>query len=197
MAGKVDRHGAAAVLTEAELDALLEAAPGPRHRCLWSIQRWTAARIGEALQLRWGDVNGSITFRKGTTKAQRTRQVPMGARLGAELERYREAWAAEHSHPPAKDEVLFPAKGSTTSPMTRQAADLALRKTCAELGLEGVSTHSFRRSTATSLVRRGTPLHVIQRVTGHQSLGSLGHYLEPGDGEVLEALRSLEAPQET
>jgi integrase/recombinase XerD len=78
--------------------------------------------------------------------------------------------------------------GSTTTPQTRQAADKALRATCARLGLEGVSTHSFRRSLATAAVRRGVALNVVQQITGHKSLGSLGHYLEADEMEVLAAI---------
>ena len=185
---KVDRHGSAAVLTDEQLDALLDAAPSARYRALWSIQRWTAGRISEVLALTWGDINGKVTYRKGNTKTKTTRQVPTAPRLEAELIAYREAWQAEYGHPPARDEALFPAKGSTYSPMTRQAADKALRHTCDALGLQGVSTHSFRRSLATAAVRRGVSLHVIQKVTGHKSLGSLGHYLEAGDEEVLAAI---------
>ncbi|MFM9047786.1 MAG: tyrosine-type recombinase/integrase [Cyanobium sp.] len=185
---KVDRNGTAATLTEEQLDALLDAAPSPRYRCQWAIQRWTAGRIGETLALRWGDLNGVVTYRAATTKTKSTRQVPTAPRLSEEIEAYRLAWAAEHGHTPTKEEVLFPAMGSTTTPQTRQAADKALRQTCARLGLEGVSTHSFRRSLATAAVRRGVSLHVIQRVTGHKSLGSLGHYLEADESEVLAAI---------
>lgn len=185
---KNDRHGAAATLTEDQLDALLEAAPSPRYRALWAIQRWSAARIGEALALTWGDLNGVVTFRKANTKTKTTRQVPTSPRLAAELATYRQAWAIDHGHAPAAGECLFPALGSTTQPQSRQAADKALRSTCAALGLEGVSTHSFRRSLATAAVRRGVPLHVVQRITGHKSLGSLGHYLEADESEVLAAI---------
>ena len=185
---KVDRNGSAAVLTAEQLDALLEAAPSPRYRALWAIQRWTAGRISECLALTWGDLNGVVTYRRSNTKTKTTRQVPTAPQLSAELETYRAAWEAEHGHAPAKDEALFPAKGSTHTPMSRQAADKALRQTCAALGLEGVSTHSFRRSLATSAVRRGVPLNVVQRITGHKSLGSLGHYLEADETEVLAAI---------
>jgi integrase/recombinase XerD len=140
---KNDRHGAAATLTEEQLDALLDAAPSPRYRALWAIQRWSAARIGEALALTWGDLNGVVTFRKANTKP--TRQVPTSPKLAAELLTYRNAWAIEYGHAPVVGECLFPALGSTTQHQSRQAADKALRSTCAALGLEGVSTHSFRR----------------------------------------------------
>jgi integrase/recombinase XerD len=185
---KVDRNGTATVLTPEQLDSLLDAAPSPRHRCLWAIQRWSAARISEALALRWGDINGVVCFRASTTKTSTTRQVTVSSRLAAELSSYRLAWEAEHGHAPVREELLFPAAGSTTSPMSRQAADKALRVTTRALGFLGVSTHSFRRSFATGALQRGVALPTIQRVTGHKSLGSLGHYLDVDPAEVAAAI---------
>ena len=185
---KVDRSGPAAFLTEEQLDALVAAAPSARFAVLWTLQRFTAARIGEALSLRWADVNGKITFRKSTTKTKTTRQVPIHPALREAIDAYREAWAAEHGHAPQRDEYLFPARGRTVEPMTRQAADKAMRATCEAIGIEGASTHSFRRSLAQSAVNRGVPLHVVQQITGHKSLGSLGAYLSASDAEVLAAI---------
>lgn len=186
---KIDRNGKAAALTADQLAALLEAAPSPRYRALWAVQRFTAARISEALALSWADVAGrQVTYRRANTKTKTTRQVPQGPALQAELEAYCKAWAAEHGHQPAPGEALFPAAGSTTSPQSRQAADKALRATCARLGLEGVSLHSFRRTAAQDAVGRGLPLHVVQALTGHKSLGSLGEYLQASQAEVLAAI---------
>lgn len=186
---KIDRHGKAAALSADEFQALLEAAPSPRYQALWAVQRFTAARISEALALTWADVVGQqVTFRRANTKTKNTRQVPQGPALQAELEAYRKAWAAEHGHQPTPSEALFPAAGSTTSPQSRQAADKALRATCARLGLEGVSLHSFRRTAAQDAVGRGLPLHVVQALTGHKSLGSLGEYLQASQAEVLAAI---------
>ncbi len=50
-----------------------------------------------------------------------------------------------------------------------------------------MSTHSFRRTLATDAVRRGVALNVVQQITGHKSLGSLGHYLEADETEILAA----------
>lgn len=185
---KVDRNGKARSLTDLELDQLLVAAPSPRYRTLWAVQRWTAARISEALALRWADVNGCLTYRAATTKTGKTRQVPIAPALREILNAYRETWGTEHGHDPTPGEVLFPAMGSTTTPQTRQAADKALRTVCTRLGLEGVSSHSFRRSLAQAAVGRGVPLHVVQQITGHKSLGSLGEYLAASDAEVLAAI---------
>jgi integrase/recombinase XerD len=185
---KVDRNGKAAALSAEQFVALLETS-SPRYRCLWAIQRFTAARISEALALTWADVAcQQVTFRKATTKTKSTRQVPQSAALQAELAAWRKAWAQEHGHEPKPSEAVFPGAGSTTSSQTRQAADLALRKLCKQIGLEGVSLHSFRRSAAQSAVARGIPLHHVQALTGHKSLGSLGEYLQATPEQVLAAI---------
>lgn len=185
---KVQRNGKAAALSADELAALLEAAP-VRYRCLFALQRATAARISEALALTWGDVIGAqVTFRRCTTKTKATRQVPQSAALQAELATWRNAWTQEYGRQPKPSEAVFPGAGSTTSSQTRQAADLALRKLCKQVGLEGVSLHSFRRTAAQSAVARGIPLHHVQALTGHRSLGSLGEYLQATPEQVLAAI---------
>jgi integrase/recombinase XerD len=186
---KVARNGKAAALSPEQFAALLEAAPSPRYRALWMVQRYAAARIGETLSLTWADVAGhKITFRALRTKAGRTRQLPQAQQLTEALEHYRAAWAMEHGHEPQPHEALFPAAGSTTAFASRQGADKALRATCRRLGLEGVSLHSFRRSAAQAAVDRGVPLHVVQALTGHKSLGSLGEYLSATEAQVLAAI---------
>jgi integrase/recombinase XerD len=186
---KVDRHGKAAALTTEQFAALLEAAPSARYRLLWTLQRYTAARISEALALRWADVAGQqVTFRRATTKTRTTRQLPQNEALQQALDAYRQAWADQHGHPPTSSEALFPTDDSTTICQSRQAADKALRKTCSALGLEGVSLHSFRRTAAQQAVAAGHQLHVVQRLTGHKSLGSLGEYLQASEAEVLAAI---------
>jgi integrase/recombinase XerD len=185
---KDNRNGQAAALTEAQLDKLLRCAPSPAYRCLWALQRWCASRINETLQLRWASVRGGhVTFRSGTTKTKATKQLRQSERLQQELEQYRQAWAAKYGREPEPEDYLFPGRRPGT-PLTGAAADLALRKVTEGLGWVGVSTHSFRRSTAQNLLRQGVPLPVVQQVTGHKSLAGLGEYLKPSSDEVAAAL---------
>jgi integrase/recombinase XerD len=186
---KVDRHGKAAPLTPEQFEALLAAAPSPAYRALWAIQRWSAARISEALNLTWADVAAEqVTYRRANTKTKATRQVPQGRALQSELAAYRLAWIELHGHAPKPSEALFPGQNTTTTPLSRQAADKALRQACNRLGLAGVSLHSFRRTAAQDAVGRGLPLHVVQALTGHRSLGSLGEYLQASESELLAAI---------
>jgi integrase/recombinase XerD len=186
---KVNRHDKAAALTDEQLRALLAAAPSAKHRCLWTVQQWTAARIGEALALTWGDVTGGcITYRRATTKTRSTRQLLQVPALAEELASYRQYWAKQHGHQPKPSEALFPAAGSTTSTMTRQAADKAFRAACKAVAIEGASLHSFRRTMAQNLVAKGVPLPTVQKATGHKSLSSLGEYLTASQEDVLAAM---------
>lgn len=185
---KIDRNGKAEALSAEQLNSLL-AVTAPRYRCLFTLQRATAARISEALALTWADVAAQqVTFRKANTKTKSTRQVPQSAALQAELAAWREAWALEQGHEPGSNEAVFPGANSTTTPQTRQAADLTLHKLCLKVGLEGVSLHSFRRTAAQDAVGRGVPLHVVRALTGHKSLGSLGEYLQATSAQALEAI---------
>ena len=175
---KNNRNGKAAILTDEQFAALLEAAPSPIHSTLWLLQRKTAARISEALQLRWCDVDGCITFRKETTKTKTTRQIPIDADLLTALVALRPADAGNADY-------IFHAATSTTQAMSRQAADKALRATCTKLGFKGVSTHSFRRTTATNLAQRFA-LHEVASFTGHTSLSALQHYLQADPSKLKE-----------
>ena len=178
---KANRHGKAAILTDEQFSALLEAAPSQLHRTLWLLQRKTAARISEALQLRWCDVDGAITFRKETTKTKTTRQLPLDATIQSALADLRPGDADPSDY-------IFHARDSATQPLSRRAADHALRKTCERLGFKGVSTHSFRRTTATNLAQNFA-LHEVASFTGHTSLSALQHYLQADPTKLTEMMQ--------
>ena len=84
---------------------------------------------------------------------------------------------------------LFP--GKFRGCITRQAADYALRQACDLLGFRGYSTHSFRRTALTRLSNAGTPLRVIQKISGHASLAELQKYLEVTDDQTEAAIANI------
>ena len=87
------------------------------------------------------------------------------------------------------NEVGLPDKGylfphSAGGHISRQAADKAPRQACDYIGLQGVSTHSFRRTGITKLHDAGVPLRTLQNRTGHASLANLALYVEVNQADV-------------
>jgi len=60
-----------------------------------------------------------------------------------------------------------------------------------KIDLEGISTHSFRRTALTQMSNAGMPLRVIQQISGHRTLEELQKYLEVKPEQVRGAVSSL------
>jgi integrase/recombinase XerD len=151
---KRDRNGQAEIWTPEQFTCILAELRPQRMQALFGICYYCGCRISEARQLKAEDlVGGRIVFRRATTKTKRTRAVPIHPNLQALLAR---------ADLPAKG-YLFPGQ-TGDRPITRQAADKALKEACDRLGYEGYSTHSFRRTWATTLDRNGKRQKVIQHL---------------------------------
>ena len=177
---KVNRCGQSAVLSSAELDLLFDAM-NPKCRAVLSVCRYTAARISEALALKWINVTPNfVVLEKRKTKTNRTRQIPLHPHLKQELD----TWRAAQRTSPTRTDWIFPREdGLSIKPMPARTIDYALRTACKRTGLHGVSTHSFRRSALTSASNKGLPLRHLQTLSGHSSLDGLSAYLQVTDGQ--------------
>lgn len=167
---KVAGNGQGKILTPEELRLLFaEGLVSPRDRALFGICLFTGCRVSEALALQTTDIRGgTLTFRKSTTKGKlKTRVVDVQLGLATLLDQYQ-----------LKPGALFPGVRGLTEHLTRFAADKILRDACKRVGLEGVSTHSFRRTALTMMSSAGIPLRHIQEISGHNDLGTLQRYLE-------------------
>lgn len=186
---KVERHGQARILSWSEIQLLFnEGLTKDRDRTLFGVCLYTACRIAEACSLKSVDtyegerVRSLIILRKSNTKGKRaTRQVAPHPDLVKLLAVY---------HPEAGKVYLFPGRHGRGH-IHPTSADAILRIACERVGLTGVSTHSFRRTMLTSLSSNGTPLAVIQKISGHTSLGALQAYLEVSDEQVAGAIRGV------
>jgi len=61
----------------------------------------------------------------------------------------------------------------------------------ARVGIVGASTHSCRRTALTIMHSQGTPLRVLQEISGHKDLGSLQRYLEVSEEQTIAAVNVL------
>jgi integrase len=65
-------------------------------------------------------------------------------------------------------------------------------QTAEKLGIEGMSSHSFRRSAPTAAHQAGLNLREVAEISGHRSLAALERYLDQDAArEKAEAARSL------
>lgn len=164
--------------------------PDTFYRCLFATTLFSAARINEICTLltedvfeRRGRVRSHLTIRKSHTKGQLgTRTIPIIPDLRAFLVAY---------YPLAGNPYLFPGRYDKNGHINSDSAARVLRKACAKVGIEGVSTHSFRRTALTQLSDNNIPIRVIAAYSGHRDLAQLNAYLEVRDEQVLGAAASL------
>ena len=183
--------GQASILSESDWKKL-ESVANQKHRLLWSILRFTAARINEALELRGRDCYkdvirkiplDEVQFRRSTRKGKdKNHTVPICTELRTRLKDY------SPSQDP--DDYLFlGVKGR----LSYEAALVYLKKSAIKVGLDDkkIVTHCGRRSCITELARSGTDISTIQSVSGHASLQSLQRYIESDPDRTKRALEKI------
>ena len=178
--GKVSRKGQAAILAGSEIRQIIDLARPP-YCYVIAIAAYTGCRISESLALQTQNLqNGIITFTK--TKTGKPRSVGIHPDLAAILK------AANLP----QDGYLFPSNGGKNlGHLTRQGTDRELKSVCLDLGLKGVSTHSFRRSALTTMKCANIPLKDIAAISGHSSLDELSRYLDVTDADKDRAIAAL------
>ena len=187
---KIDRHGRAKILSQEEIQLLFtEGLKSPRDRALFGICLYSACRIREACTLRTtdvyrraGQVREEIIIRKGNTKGKlATRSIPVIEELRSLLVNY---------YPSPRTWYLFPGRHGKRH-IQSDSASRILREAFDKVGIEGASTHSFRRTALTVMSNAGIPLRVIQEVSGHRNLDVLQRYLEVEPNQVRGAVSAL------
>ena len=189
---KIDGQGQAETLTPDELEKLLNFAPCERSRALFSVMIFTGSRISESLQLRWVAIQDSqLIFLKRTTKTKQTRSVLLHNRLISELKAYKEYWTNKYGREPNSRDYLFVGRWGN-EPLTSQWGHKCWHKAIKGAGLKaGTSTHSPRRSLATTMHSKGIGLKTIASFTGHTSTDQLCRYVDIALKDKLKALEAL------
>ena len=190
---KINRYGRAEILSSEQINLLFtEGFTKARDRALFAVCLYAAARINEACTLLTGDVIGvkgireKLVIRSYNTKGKRdTREIDVHPKLRSFLEEYQ----LDGFNP--KSPYLFPGRHGLGH-IHKGSADLILREACLRLQLEGVSTHSFRRTALTQMSDSGVPLRHIQAISGHRTLGALERYLGVTEKQKQSAISTLD-----
>lgn len=147
-------------------------------------------RRGEALALRWSDVdldNGTVTVR-GTLgriggrlvvsepKTDRSRRtVPIGAPLVAMLRAQRKQQAAEQLRAANQWEnsgLVFTTEFGT--PVEPRNILRTVETAAAKAGMEGVGVHTLRHSAAVAWLEAGVHIKAVADLLGHSSIAVTG-----------------------
>ena len=190
---KVNRYGRAAILAPEDIHLLFtEGFTNARDRALFGVCLYCAARINEACTLLRGDVIGLkgvrdlLVIRSYNTKGKKdTREIDIHPKLKQYLEEY------DADNPYRKKPYLFPGRWGRGY-IKKVSMDAILRRICLRLEIEGVSTHSFRRTALTQMSDSGIPLRHIQAISGHRTLGALERYLGVTESQKKQAIASLD-----
>ena len=174
----------AAVLTADQISSMLAEA-SPRDAALVVLMCVGAMRVGETTLLAWEDVEGcNVSIPGGVTKTGQSRRFTLPPAACQWLQAWREVC------PTTKRGWVFP--GQAGQPLSVRGAQNAISKLAEKVGIDGVSSHSFRRSALTAAHQAGLSLREVAEISGHRSLAALERYLDQDAARVkAEAARSL------
>jgi len=175
------------ILTDDETARLFTAADkAPDYvRPLFYALYYTGMRRGEALALRWVDVEFAhqhLVLR--SSKTGEGRKVPMRQALADELIR----WKPSVGGSP----WVFPGRYNTDVPLNTIRPGWL--RFCRDAGVTNLHPHDLRHNFTSMLQARGVSDSIIMSITGHKTHVMLHRYSHSNDAQRLAATESLPAP---
>ena len=184
-----------APLDARQIKALLKAAEGTDLHALWVLLATTGLRIGEALALRWNDLDPEArTLRVNRTVFRNVLSQPKTQSSRRTIKLSGLAMGALRQHPRTADLIFCTGSGKPIN-----VSNLRNRSWKRLLGCAGLppSTrlHDIRHSTATLLLSRGVPVKVVSEMLGHAGVGITlsvyAHVLPDMQDEAAKAMDSV------
>jgi integrase len=198
-------------LTPEQARQLLETLRDHRHEALFVLMLTTGIRRGEALGLRWEDLDldgATARIRRalkreggmlvaGEPKTSRSRRVvslpgPVVDVLCVHLERQRTAGAAMGQRSDGGAFVFTTALGTPVDPRNLYREFEAV---CRAARIGHWHPHELRHSAASLMLAQGVPLQVVADVLGHASIRMTadvyGHVLPPARRAAADAMGGL------
>jgi integrase len=148
------------------------------------------ALLRRDMKLRWeggAPVGGFLSIREGLsfgeTHTPKTgkREVPIARPLAVFL--------GEVEEGPRDGHVALTADGE---PWGQYGLDRAFERVRDRAGLAGWSVYSLRHYAITTWLRKGIPVHVVQKMAGHRNLSTTQHYIHYLKADLEDAARRLD-----
>jgi integrase len=193
----------AAHLDPQQVTELLVAAEGSRYHMALLLIATTGLRRGEALALRWSDVDldaGVLRVREtvqriegelstGEVKTDRSRRtIPLSPAIVALLRRHRVTQLEERMRAAnqwAETGLVFTTElGSAVEPRNLLRVVQAAAK---RMGLDGIGAHTLRHSAATAWLEAGVHIKQVSDLLGHSSVAITGDVYGHGSDQSARA----------
>ena len=191
----VHMPGKAKVLSPQEIRAVIKLLGSQRDKTLFLTGLYTGLRISELIAIEQSQIFTASGGVRNTLKLVRLKKkntvysnIPIHPKLREQLLAYK---AHVLDDMPEPSDWLFPSTRSPSNHIRRTRAHIILTEAFNDLGVDGASTHSMRRTLLTSMSRAGIPLRTIQEISGHASLSQLQEYLAVDPADVRGAIMSL------
>ncbi len=208
-------HREAVYLSPAQVDKLLRSSSDSRYRLLFALLVNTGLRRGEALALKWRDVN----FDKRTMRVRGTlsrvdgeltvtppksghsdRTLPLSQPAVEVLRSVKVRQAVERLRAGnVWQETGFVFTTEFGTPCDPRNALRALKAAAKAAALDGVGLHTLRHSAASVMLTNGVPLKVVSELLGHSGIAITadvyGHVSPEVSRSAIDVLGSaLKAP---
>lgn len=178
------------VLTEGEVEALLEAAVpegaiGARDRAILEVLYASGLRVSEACGLNLSDVDDAFVRVKG--KGGKERVVPIARSAVAHIDHYLLHYREGAG---GRNEALFVSKKGKR--LDRTLVWNRVKTYAKRAGIvKSISPHTLRHSFATHLLENGADLRVIQEMLGHASVATTDRYTQISQKHLKEAFAAF------
>lgn len=136
-----------------------------RDRAMLELLYATGIRVGELTGLNLGDVDLARGLAQVTGKGNKQRVVPFGEEAAAAVSEWLEFGRAELA---GDTQAMF--VGSRGGRIDQRQVRRIVERAGQRSGVEHVSPHTLRHTTATHMLEGGADLRVVQEMLGHTSL---------------------------
>lgn len=209
------------VLTPTDMQALLSVTGTERLGPMIAVMLATGIRLGEALALRWQDVDlpaGVIRIARSASRVKAAdgptktrvvirepktdkgrRSIPFPANLRATLQQWRIRQAEERlALGPAWVDQGLVFTGTTGTMVSQRTLCATLNRLCDRAGVPHINVHGLRHTYATRLLESGIDPRTAQELLGHSTvvmtLDTYSHVLPERKAAAAAAIDALFAP---
>jgi integrase/recombinase XerD len=161
-----------------------------RNRAMILLMYRTGIRVGECSSLRLrdvvdneGNVRNEICLRAEQCKGNIARTVFISEKLKKDLQRYIKLYS-----PKDRNLKLFYSQKKNSDGFSPNSLTQYFHYLYQRVGLIGCSSHSTRRTFATTISEQGVSIRVIQKLLGHANIQTTARYCEATDNMLRRAV---------